>query len=286
MSGGEGPQRFGARLAEAVTAHGPLCAGIDPHTPLLAAWGLTDDADGVERFGRIVVEALAEHVACVKPQAAFFERHGSRGVAALERVVADARAAGLLTIVDAKRGDIGSTMAGYADAFVGDSPLAGDAVTVSPYLGFGSLRPLLDLAAQHGRGVFVLALTSNPEGAAVQHAVGADGRPVARAVAEAAAAENAGATPYGDVGLVVGATVGSAVSDLGIDLAAVNGPLLAPGVGAQGGTAEDLRQVFGDARRLVLAASSREVLAAGPSTTALRDAARRSADALTAALAG
>ncbi|MEZ0163677.1 orotidine-5'-phosphate decarboxylase [Kineococcus sp. LSe6-4] len=278
--------RFGARLAAAVAAHGPLCAGIDPHTPLLAAWGLPDDAAGVERFGRTVVEALAGHVAAVKPQAAFFERHGSRGVAALERVVADARAAGLLTIVDAKRGDIGSTMAGYADAFVGDSPLAGDAVTVSPYLGFGSLRPLLDLAARHGRGVFVLALTSNPEGAAVQHAVGADGRSVARSVAEAAAAENAGASPYGDVGLVVGATVGSAVADLGLDLAAVNGPLLAPGVGAQGGTGQDLRRVFGDARRLVLAASSREVLAAGPSPAALREAARRRADELSVALAG
>ncbi|WP_432523779.1 orotidine-5'-phosphate decarboxylase [Kineococcus sp. SYSU DK006] len=276
--------RFGARLAAAVAAHGPLCAGIDPHPPLLAAWGLPDDAAGVERFGRTVVEALAGHVACVKPQAAFFERHGSRGVAALERVVADARAAGLLTIVDAKRGDIGSTMAAYADAFAGDSPLAGDAVTVSPYLGFGSLRPVLDVAAAHGRGVFVLALTSNPEGAAVQHAAGADGRSVARAVAEAAAAENAGARPSGDVGLVVGATTGSAVTDLGIDLAAVNGPLLAPGIGAQGATAEDLRRVFGDARRLVLAASSREVLQAGPDAAALRGAARRSADALRAAL--
>ena len=278
--------RFGARLAAAVAAHGPLCAGIDPHPPLLAAWGLPDDASGLERFGRGAVEALAGHVACVKPQAAFFERHGSRGLAALERVVADARAAGLLTIVDAKRGDIGSTMAAYADAFAGDSPLAGDAVTVSPYLGFGSLRPVLDVAAAHGRGVFVLALTSNPEGAAVQHAVGADGRSVARAVAEAAAAENAGAQPSGDVGLVVGATTGSAVTDLGIDLAAVNGPLLAPGIGAQGATAQDLRRVFGDARRLVLAASSREVLRAGPDPAALREAPRRSADALRAALGG
>ncbi|WP_432511075.1 orotidine-5'-phosphate decarboxylase [Kineococcus sp. SYSU DK001] len=277
---------FGQRLAAATAAHGPLCAGIDPHTPLLAAWGLDDDAAGVERFGRTVVQALAGHVACVKPQAAFFERHGSRGVAALERVVADAREAGLLTIVDAKRGDIGSTMAGYADAFVGDSPLAGDAVTVSPYLGFGSLQPVLDLAARHGRGVFVLALTSNPEGASVQHAVGADGRPVARAVAEAAAQRNAGAAPLGDVGLVVGATVGTAVTDLGIDLDAVNGPLLAPGVGAQGATAADLQRVFGTARRLVLAASSREILAAGPDPVALRDAARRSADAVRAALAG
>ncbi|WP_432496914.1 orotidine-5'-phosphate decarboxylase [Kineococcus auxinigenes] len=277
-------ERFGARLAAAVAEHGPLCVGVDPHAPLLAAWGLDDDAAGVERFGRTVVAALAGHVAALKPQAAFFERHGSRGVAALERVVADAREAGLLTIVDAKRGDIGSTMAAYADAFAGDSPLAGDAVTASPYLGFGSLQPLLDTAAEHGRGVFVLALTSNPQGPGVQHAVGADGRSVARAVAEAAAAENAGVPPMGDVGLVVGATVGSAVQDLGIDLAAVNGPLLAPGFGAQGATAADLRTVFGDARRFVLAASSREVLAAGPDPAALRGAARRSADELRTAL--
>jgi orotidine-5'-phosphate decarboxylase len=268
-----------------MAAHGPLCAGIDPHAPLLAAWGLTDDAAGVERFGRTVVEALAGNVACVKPQAAFFERHGSRGVAALERVVADAREAGLLTIVDAKRGDIGSTMAAYADAFAGDSPLAGDAVTVSPYLGFESLRPVLDLAAANGRGVFVLALTSNEEGATVQHAVASDGRSVARTVAESAAAENSGAEPFGDVGLVVGATVGSAVEELQIDLDAVNGPLLAPGVGAQGATARDLQRVFGTARRLVLAASSREILRVGPDPAALRDAARRSADAVREALA-
>jgi len=276
--------RFGARLVAASAEHGPLCAGIDPHAPLLAAWGLGDDAAGVERFGRTVVEALAGHVAAVKPQVAFFERHGSRGVAALERVLADAREAGLLTVVDAKRGDIGSTMGAYADAFAGDSPLAGDAVTVSPFLGFGSLRPVLDVAAAHGRGVFVLALTSNPEGPGVQHAVGTDGRSVARSIVEAAAAENTGAAPLGDVGLVVGATVGAAVADLGLDLAAVNGPLLAPGVGAQGATAEDLRTVFGDARRLVLATSSREILGAGPDPQALRDAARRTADQVRSAL--
>jgi orotidine-5'-phosphate decarboxylase len=276
--------RFGARLAAAVAEHGPLCAGIDPHAPLLTAWGLPDDASGVERFGRTVVAALAGHVAAVKPQVAFFERHGSRGVAALERVLADAREAGLLTVVDAKRGDIGSTMAAYADAFAGDSPLAGDAVTVSPFLGFESLRPVLDVAAAHGRGVFVLALTSNPEGPGVQHATGPDGRSVARSIAEAAAVENAGASPLGDVGLVVGATVGAAVADLGLDLGAVNGALLAPGVGAQGASAADLRTVFGEARRLVLATSSREILGAGPAPQALRDAARRTADDVRSAL--
>ncbi|PPK96034.1 orotidine-5'-phosphate decarboxylase [Kineococcus xinjiangensis] len=276
--------RFGARLAEAVALHGPVCVGIDPHASLLAAWGLDDDVAGLERFSRTVVEALAGRVAALKPQAAFFERHGSRGVAVLETVIAEARAAGTLTIVDAKRGDIGSTMQAYADAFCGDSPLAGDAVTVSPYLGFGSLRPVLDTAAATGRGVFVLALTSNPEGAQVQHATGGDGRSVARAVAEAAAAENAGATPLGDVGLVVGATTGTAAREAGIDLAAVNGPLLAPGVGAQGATAGDLRDVFGDALPAVLAASSRDVLRAGPDVVALREAAERTAAQCRAAL--
>jgi orotidine-5'-phosphate decarboxylase len=231
-------------------------------------------------------------VAAVKPQSAFFERHGSRGVAVLERVVADLRDAGTLCVVDAKRGDIGSTMQAYADAYAGaTSPLAGDAVTVSPYLGFGSLRPLLDLASLTGRGVFVLGLTSNPEGAQVQHATAPDGRAVAAHVVDAVAAENSRSgdladADLGDVGLVVGATVGDAVRRLGIDLAAARGPLLAPGVGAQGGTAEDLRAVFGDARRNVLASSSREVLRAGPGVPALRDAACRAAEACAAALSG
>jgi orotidine-5'-phosphate decarboxylase len=276
---------FGARLRAAMDAHGPLCAGIDPHPGLLHAWGLDDDVAGLERLSLTAVEAFARAVAAVKPQTAFFERFGSRGVAVLERVVADLRSAGTLCVVDAKRGDIGSTMQAYADAFVGaSSPLAGDAVTVSPYLGFGSLRPLLDLAALTGRGVFVLALTSNPEGASVQHAVGPGGRAVAAWVVDAVAAENAAALaagePMGSVGLVVGATVGDAVQRLGIDLVAAGGPLLAPGVGAQGATADDLRRVFGDARRNVLAASSREILAAGPGVGALRDAARRVAAGL------
>ena len=267
---------FGARLHAATAARGPLCVGIDPHPGLLARWGLTDDVAGLERFSLTVVEALADRVAVLKPQLAFFERHGSRGLAVLERVLAAAGAAGALTIADAKRGDIGSTMAAYADAFAGEgSPLAADAVTASPYLGFGSLRPLLDLAAATGRGVFVLGLTSNPEGPAVQHAIGPDGRSVAGVVLDAVRAENAGASPLGSVGVVVGATIGAEVVDrLGLDLD-VNGPLLAPGIGAQGATAEDLRAVFGPARGAVLPSSSREVLKAGPSVPGLRAAVDR-----------
>jgi orotidine-5'-phosphate decarboxylase len=277
-------QSFGARLRAAMDTRGPLCVGIDPHPGLLTQWGLNDDVGGLERFSLTVVEALGDRVAVLKPQSAFFERFGSAGVSVLERVIALSREAGALTIVDAKRGDIGSTMTAYAQAYVGaGSPLAGDAVTVSPYLGFESLRPLLDLARQTGRGVFVLALTSNPEGGGVQHARAPDGRTVAQAVIDAAAAENAGSEPLGSVGVVVGATVTGIGREH--DLSGLNGPLLAPGIGAQGATAADLREIFGSALGDVLPNSSREVLSGGPTVSGLRDAASRAQDAVSVALA-
>ena len=276
---------FGQRLAAAMDEHGPLCVGIDPHPGLLDAWGLADDVDGLRRFALTVLDGVGGRVAAVKPQAAFFERHGSRGVAVLEEVVAAGRDTGTLVIVDAKRGDIGSTMAAYAEAFLRDgSPLAGDALTVSPYLGFGSLDPAVDLALSTGRGLFVLCLTSNAEGHEVQHARTADGTSVAALVASRAAALNADASPLGSIGLVVGATVGDAAERTGVDLAAVNGPLLAPGVGAQGAGPRELARVFGAARRQVLASSSRGVLAAGPDVRALRAAARAAGDEAVAAL--
>jgi orotidine-5'-phosphate decarboxylase len=289
-----GPARrepFGDRLARAVDVRGPLCVGIDPHPGLLDAWGLPDDAGGLETFAFGVVEALGDRVAVLKPQVAFFERHGSRGIAVLERVLATAREAAALTIADAKRGDIGSTMAAYADAFLGEeSPLAADAVTLSPYLGFGALAPALSVARATGRGVFVLALTSNPEGAQVQHATGPDGRSVASAVLTAARAENAGRgrCRWGPVGVVIGATVGDVRAVAG-DLA-VGGPILAPGLGAQGASPGDLARVFGPALADVLATTSRDILAAGiglsgrDRTAALRAAAARTLRAVTTAV--
>lgn len=276
---------FGERLRAAMDEHGPFCPGIDPHAALLRSWGLPDSVDGLERFADACVEGFGGAVACVKPQSAFFERFGARGVAVLERTLAGLREAGTLTLLDAKRGDIGTTMAGYAQAYLSDdSPVRADALTVSPYLGYESLRPALDLAAATGRGLFVLALTSNPEGASVQHAV-RDGGSVAASVVAGAARDNADARErgrLGSVGLVVGATVGQAVTDLGLDLAGSNAPLLAPGLGAQGGTPEGLRATFGDALPQVLGTSSREVLGAGPDPSALRGAARAAADALAA----
>ncbi|MDT0449865.1 orotidine-5'-phosphate decarboxylase [Streptomyces hesseae] len=277
---------FGARLRRAMDDRGPLCVGIDPHASLLADWGLSDDIAGLERFTHTVVEALADRVAVLKPQSAFFERFGSRGVAVLERAVADARAAGALVLMDAKRGDIGSTMAAYAATYLDPaSPLFSDAVTVSPYLGYGSLRPALDLARESGAGVFVLALTSNPEGAEVQHAVRADGRSVAATMLDHLRAENAGATPMGSYGAVVGATLGDSLTAAGAELA-INGPLLAPGIGAQGATAADLPKVFGAAVRDVVPNVSRGVLRHGPDMAALRESADRFAGEIRDAVAG
>lgn len=267
---------FGERLRQAMTAYGPLCAGIDPHRRLVEEWGLTYDLAGVERFVMTCVEALGGQVAAIKPQSAFFEVFGARGVALLERVIDGARELGSIVILDVKRGDIGSTMEAYAQAFLGPAAVSPpDAITVSPYLGYESLRPAIDLANEQGRGVFVLALTSNPEGASVQHAA-LDGQSVAASVARGAAGDNAVAAAraeLGHVGLVVGATVGGAVRDLRIDLASVNGPILAPGVGAQGATEADLAAVFGAALANVLASSSRSILRAGPTVSAIRDTA-------------
>jgi orotidine-5'-phosphate decarboxylase len=259
---------FGDRLATVVARRGPLVVGIDPHLPLLRDWGLPPDVAGLERFALTVVEAIADRVAVVKPQSAFFERFGSRGIAVLEKVLAAVREAGALSILDVKRGDIGSTTAGYAAAYLDPaSPLAADAMTASPYLGFGSLRPLLDAAYEHGRGVFVLALTSNPEGAQVQRALAPDGRTVAQTVLDRVAAANAAeGRPLGSVGAVVGATVGAH----GHRLDHLRGPILAPGLGAQGAGARDLPGVFGAALPWVLPAASREVLGAGPDPARLR----------------
>lgn len=267
---------FGARLTTAVSLRGPLCVGVDPHPSLLADWGLPATPAGLERFALTCVEAMAGEIAVLKPQSAFFEAFGSAGVAVLERLIAEAKQAGALVLLDVKRGDIGSTMAAYATAYLADgSPLAADAVTVSPYLGFGSLEPAIELAEQTGRGVFVLAMTSNAEGASVQRAVSGE-RTVAQTIVDEAAARNAGRSPLGPVGLVIGATVGRT----GLDLSAHNGAILAPGLGAQGGTLADLGEVFGQNLRFVLPSSSREILRHGPDAAALRAAALRVRDSL------
>jgi orotidine-5'-phosphate decarboxylase len=286
---------FGQRLADAVAARGPLCVGIDPHVPLLERWGLPDDPDGLARFTDAVVDALAGTVAVLKPQLAFYERHGSRGLAVLEDAVARARAAGALVLLDAKRGDIGSTMDAYADVLRPEHPLAADALTVSPYLGPGALQPAVDTARQFGGGLFVLARTSNPDAGTLQHALVGE-RTVAQVVVDTVRGWNTPGwvvgDPLPDVAAVrdlagrwgattgsFGVVVGATLRELDVDLAGLGGPVLAPGLGAQGGSVADLRRLFG-AGTAVVPTVSRDVLGAGPDAAGLRGAAERWAEEL------
>ncbi|MCQ9366883.1 orotidine-5'-phosphate decarboxylase [Brevibacterium sp. 50QC2O2] len=263
---------FAAAWPAAVAAS-PLCVGIDPHPASLAAWGLPDTAAGAGAFADVLVDACIGRVGLLKPQSALFERFGSAGIAELERIQARIRAAGMLSVLDAKRGDIGSTMAGYADAYLRQgAPLACDALTVSPYLGMDSLEPAFAVARETGAGLFVLALTSNPRAEVFQHARTASGASVAAEVVARVHAENE-KSGRAQFGLVVGATIGSAARRLDIDLGEFNGPILSPGVGAQGAGPAELDEVFGRSWKegRVLVNVSRGVSQAGPEPARIVD---------------
>ena len=275
---------FGDRLAGVFAERGRLCVGIDPHAHLLADWGLDASAAGLREFGLRTVDAAAGRAGIVKPQVAFFERFGSAGYAALEDVIRAARDAGLLVIADAKRGDIGTSVAAYAESWLTPgSPLEADALTVAAFQGVGSLAEPMRLAEETGKALFVLAATSNPEAAAVQQAVVADGpragMTVARAIIEDVHAFNQAQPPHplGTVGLVLGATV--ALGDYGIDTAVAIEPafpVLAPGFGHQGARVEDIDRLYGAYAPGVIVSESRGLLSAGPQR--LADAVARRAE--------
>jgi orotidine-5'-phosphate decarboxylase len=266
---------FGGRLARVFAESGRLCVGIDPHPHLLEEWGLPASADGLRAFGLTVVESVTGRAGIVKPQVAFFERFGAAGYAALEDVLTAARGAGLLVIADAKRGDIGTSVTAYAEAWLTPgSPLEADAMTVAAYQGVGSLADAMILAERAGKGLFVLAATSNPEAAAVQQALVQSGpragRSVARAIIEDVHAfnqEQRPDAPLGSVGLVLGATV--ELADYGIDVTTAGErtpalPVLAPGFGHQGARVEDVTRLFGSLAAGVIVSESRGLLSAGP----------------------
>ena len=260
-------QTFSQRLVAAGQEHGRLCVGIDPHAALLEQWGLDNTVEGLRAFSETCVEAFAGHAAVVKPQVAFFERFGAVGFAVLENTLARLRESGTLVIADAKRGDIGSTMAGYASAWLAPgAPLEADALTVTPYLGVGSLDPAIELAAQHGKGVFVMAANSNPEAVALQTGT-IDGKMLSQRMVDECAQYNRTDDPeyIGHVGVVVGATVQTPPV-----LDGLNAPVLMPGVGAQGATMADAEAIAGEIGHLVFPSVSRSVLTAGPDVAELR----------------
>lgn len=289
---GVGRQNFATRLMSQVASTGPLCAGIDPSAEVLARWDLPDDAQGLAGFCRLCLEAFVDVVPVIKPQVAFFERHGAAGLAVLETLLADAASAGLLVIADAKRADIANTAAAYAQAWLDDaSPLAADAVTALPYLGLGALDPMVEAARRSGRGLLVVVRSSNPEGRWLQEATAAGGQRVEDALLEqmarANSTENLGGAgqsrpaPRGTLGAVIGATLEPSA----FDLAGLGGVVLTPGVGAQGAGPQELRRLFGGCPPgSVVANVSRSVLFAGPSVGGLRQAALEARAAAEAAL--
>jgi len=271
-------ESFGQRLQERIRALGPLCVGVDPSRALLGAWGRPDSVEGLEFFALAVLEASIGSAAAIKPQVAYFERFGAAGYRVLERLVSDARDADVLVIADAKRGDIGATNEAYASAWLHpSSPLCSDALTVSPFTGVAALAPFFAQAVD-GRGVFVLAATSNDEGRTLQRARTDNDEAVEDYVLRQVAEINRRGDGLGSVGVVLGATR----ERPRFDLASLAGPYLVPGVGAQGATAEDVGRLFERCPEgTVLVNVARAVLEAGPERSALRDAVRRWRDNLT-----
>jgi orotidine-5'-phosphate decarboxylase len=265
---------FAVRFAAVRSRFGPLVWGLDPSGSLLAAWDLGDTPDGLDRFADIALEAAIGTVGLVKPQAAFYERHGWRGIHTLQRLIAEARRAGLLVIMDAKRGDVGTTNDAYAQAYLGPgAPLEADALTVHPYLGLEAMGTFISRAHESGSCLLVVTRSSNPEGRAIQSATGRDGRSVEEALLADIGDLNARLAP-GQIG-PVGAVIGPTHMDPALALEAAHGLFLAPGVGMQGATPDDVARVFAACPERVMPSASRSLLVDGPEVNRLRDTASR-----------
>lgn len=271
---------FGLRLKNAMAKYGPLCVGIDPHRKMLLNWGYKMDVQGAELFSMRMLQAMNGRAAAVKFQSSMFERYGSKGFAALERVLYAARQMDVITIVDCGHGGLSTTISALADAyFKPDAPLLTDAITLLPYYGARSMGGLINEALNNGRGVFIASLTSNREGASLQTAIRQTGSyrgtTVAHGIAQTAQIFNNNTKGMGSVGLIVGATIGDWMNGGGIDLTSFTGPILSPGYGWQGAEANDLKTVFAGTHGNVLVTVSRSIASHGPDIGALSTATER-----------
>ncbi|HKO88180.1 MAG TPA: orotidine-5'-phosphate decarboxylase [Burkholderiales bacterium] len=267
-------ERFSTRLAQRIARFSPLCIGIDPSAQSLKQCGLPDNAEGALAFAERILQAADFELAIVKPQSAYFERYGSMGMQAMEELARLVRAREVLFLLDAKRGDIDTTGLAYAEAYFSDkSSLRADALTLHAYLGFAALEPAIDFAVKQGGGLFPVVRSSNPEGESLQNARLPDDRTVAEALCDAINALNNRYDPeaLGPVGAVVGATCEDAEA---ITQRLAQSFVLAPGVGAQGATMQDVRNRMPSARGRVLPSVSRAILKNGPKTDDIRVAIR------------
>ncbi len=285
---------FAERFTALRSQRGPFCLGLDPSPELLAHYGLRDDVWGLRAFCNKVIDAADRSVSVIKPQSAYFERFGAAGLEVLADIIGSIHAIGALSLLDVKRGDIGATNEAYATALLGpDSAMAADSITVHAYLGFTALGPILTRATALQCGVFVVVRSSNPEGAFLQNAQVSPGVSVSQHIADEItryntaqssaplSAASLGGPSLGAIGAVVGLTAEGG-SELVQRLP--NSLVLTPGLGAQGGTFEDLRARFGHAGARVVPTASREVLRAGPDLATLGETIRtfcgRAAEAL------
>ncbi len=258
---------FAERLHKLSTGADRLCVGVDPHPKTLAGWGLDDTPSGLGEFQSAMLEAMVEQrIAITKPQVALYERHGVEGMRVLAQFIKQARQSGLLVIADVKRGDIGTSLTGYAQAWLSPgSDFESDAMTTVAFQGVGSLEPAFEVAAAFGKSVFTLAATSNPEGHSVQSAITGDGHTVARDIIDTVH-NRASLSPHGKsgwLGVVIGATVNRASLD--ITAASLTGlSVLVPGFGAQGVPLSSFDKVVGDNSPLVIPTVSRSVAGESP----------------------
>lgn len=264
---------FADRASAAMRKYGPLVFGMDPFGDLLEAWGLGDTPEGLDGFVDRVVAAAVGTVGIVKPQSAFYERHGWRGIRSLSRLVDSCRSSGLLVLLDAKRGDVGSTNVAYAEAYLG--PTAGipvDAMTITAYLGFEAMRPIFERADATHCGVFVVTRSTNPEGRALQGARHSNGATVEHELLAGITVwnERVASGRIGPIGSVFGPTHGPPDE---FDLRDMNGLFLAPGLGAQGAKPMDVATCFASCPDRVLPSASRSLLSAGPDPSRMKAAA-------------
>ena len=236
---------FADRLIAATEEFGPLCVGLDPHAGRIPGLFGGDTPEGIEAWGLAMVEAAKGRTGVIKPQSAFYERHGWQGMRALTRILEAARDAGLVVLMDAKRGDIGSTADGYAAAFLaGNAPFPSDALTVNPYMGVDTLEPHVKAAEANGKGVIVLARTSNP-GSADFQSKSLEGAPLYERIVEALAPmieRLKGESGWSGLMLVTGATGPQEARRL--RELAPDALFLVPGYGAQGAGAADAMSGF------------------------------------------
>jgi orotidine-5'-phosphate decarboxylase len=268
---------FVSKLEELGRARGRFCLGLDPSAATLEHWGLPVTADGVRELGRRVLDGIGEELAVIKPQSAYFEQFGAAGVEVLAELIAAAREQGLLVILDGKRGDIDSTTEAYGRALIGpDSAMGADATTVHAYLGLDGLRTMVDRAVDVGATLFVVVRSSNAGAWPLQDAQVRPGTSVADMLRDQVRETNAEQAPRTPLGAVVGATYAKLDAQW---LAGFGGaPLLAPGVGAQGATWEDIRTRFAGVLGDVIPSASRSLLREGPDPTSFAKAVRVTAE--------